>query len=135
MAYVTRAQIETEIPASYLVAALDDNRDGEEDEGLFDAKAAKASGAVDAILGSRFDVPFEDPVPASAAEAAYVFLGEIIYSAREVAENPFTKRAAFWRARLAEIANGKASLDGVTTSVVGHGAAITDNSVIDDSTR
>ena len=134
MPYVTRAQLETEIPSAHLVAALDDDRDGAEDDGLFDALVTAASQSVDALLSARYDVPFTDPAPS--AEAAYAFLGERIYARRELVEsNPFKARANFWRERLVAIAQGEVPLTSDTVTASGGGAAITSNAVIDDSMR
>ena len=48
MSYVTRADIEAEIDSYHLTAALDDNKDGVEDAGLFDALAAATEAQVSA---------------------------------------------------------------------------------------
>jgi len=134
--YVTRAEIETEIPGPTLIEALDDDRDGAEDEGLFNALVASASQTVDAFLSARYYVPFVPPEPPGAREAAFAFLGEKVYARRQVTEkNPFTARANVWRERLAAISKGQANLEASTNSVASFGAAITSNSALEGGSR
>jgi phage gp36-like protein len=135
MAYVTQAQIQTAIPAPHLVDALDDDRDGTADASLLDEIIAKAGLAVDAYLGSIFEVPFATP-PSAVKEAAFIFACELIYDRREAGEkNPFRSRANTWRERLEKIGSGELPLDAATDRTFEPGAAITETAVIDSSTR
>jgi hypothetical protein len=125
MSYVTRAEIETEVPAGHLADALDDDRDGAEDAGLFDALVAQAAQAVDALLSGTYTVPFLDPAPPPVREAAFAFLGERIYARREMAEkNPFSERAKYWRERLALAGQGKLPLSAGEARLVPPGVAV-----------
>jgi phage gp36-like protein len=114
--YSSRTAIETLIPPQFIVQALDDNGDGSEDTGLFEAIATAADAQVDAYLGGRFATPFPDPAPALVAEAAKVFIAETLYSRRGFAgeANPYTARANKFRSQLEAIGNGDGSLGGVS---------------------
>ena len=114
-AYHTRASVVADIPAEFLLEALDDDRDGEEDAGLYDAIADNAGESVDAYLGGRFTVPFAEPVPALAKSASRIFCLESLYSRRGFSEktdppNPWAGRANEIRARLKRIAAGEDQL-------------------------
>lgn len=107
MAYTTRAQVETEIPPAKLVEALDDNADGTEDTGMFDALVTGAATEVDGILGQSFSVPFASgEEPAVVKQAALLFVCEKVYRRRGLygVANPFTAQAKDMRAKLDRIA-------------------------------
>lgn len=134
MSYVTQARIETAIPAAHLRDALDDDGDGQADSGLIEEIIASASQAVDAFLAGLFTVPFADPAPAVAAEAAFVFACERIYDRRQILEkNPFAERADFWRKRLEAIGKGEIPFDASQVKPKSPGAAVTSNVGIDGS--
>lgn len=112
--YHSRASIEADIPEEFLLDALDDDRDGTEDEGLYEELAATASDSVDAYLAARVSVPLGSP-PAIARQASRVFCLESLYSRRGWSKdtdppNPWASRADDWRARLARIAAGEEPL-------------------------
>lgn len=112
--YHTRESIEALVPPTFLLDALDDDRDGEEDAGIYDAVAASASESVDAYLGGRYAVPFATP-PALAATASRVLCLEALYQRRGFSRdtdppNPWAAQAADWRARLGRIAAGEEPL-------------------------
>lgn len=115
-AYHTRSAINAEVPAEFLLEALDDDRDGVEDDGVYDQLAASASAEVDAYLGGRFNVPFSAPaIPALAETASRVFCLESLYQRRGYTNktdppNPWAARAAELRARLSRIAAGEEPL-------------------------
>jgi phage gp36-like protein len=107
MSYINRHDIEAIIPPPHLLAALDDDRDGQEDPGLLDTVLESASRQVDSYLEAIRTTPL-DPVPAFAREAARIFAAEAIYDRRQILDkNPFADRARAWRERLADIASGK----------------------------
>lgn len=135
MAYTTQADIEANIPGPYLVDALDDDKDGNADPGLLDTIVSGASNAVDSYLAGIYTVPL-NPVPAVAKEASCVFTCEMIYARRGVPvdENPFTKRANFWRDRLEKIGKGEIPLDAGQVREVAPVAAITDAMATEAST-
>jgi phage gp36-like protein len=138
MSYITREEIQNEIPALHLTEALDDDRDGVEDAGLFDALVAQASLQVDSYLASVFTVPFTGTtIPSTVRQAAYLFLGELIYARRPhvSAKNPFTDRADAMRKRLELIGTGKIAMDYATTPSQSPGAAITEAPSIDATLR
>lgn len=137
MPYLTRQQLETEIPALHLKEALDDDSAGGEDQDLFDAVAQQASDAVDAFLSSLYPTPFADPAPAAVKQAAFVFCGELVYARRGVKgdDNPFTARANEWRTTLKLMGSGKLPLDANITKAFNPGAAITETAAIDATTR
>ena len=107
MSYVTRAEIEAEIPPQLLVESLDDDNDELEDPGLFEKLVAKASADVDGILGQRFAVPFAK-APPLAARAARIFLLATLYRRRQIPEdrNPYAKAEKDMVDKLTRIAVG-----------------------------
>jgi len=110
--YFTRSSVTAKVPPKFLLQALDDDGDGIEDDGLWDAIAEDACDAVDSFLGGRFAVPFaEGSVPALAAEAAKLFALETLYQRRGYERdteppNPWSNAASAIRARLKRIAAG-----------------------------
>jgi phage gp36-like protein len=132
MGYVTQAQIETAIPGPRLRDALDDDGDGQADEGLLDAIIASVDGAVDAYLAGLYDVPFATP-PAPVIEASLVFACERIYDRRPGAEdrNPWRSRADWWRERLERIGKGEIPLDAGSGRSFAPGASVTENVSVD----
>ncbi len=143
MPYTTRAQIETVIPASILVDALDDDRDGSEDSGVFTAIVEGASTDVDSYLAARYAVPFEadeeaDPpvvIPAAVQSAALAFICERIYDRRPGAadKNPWKERADAWRKRLGLIGENKLPLDAAKEAAFTPGAVVTDDMATEES--
>lgn len=95
MAYITMADLTGKIPGPFLIEALDDDQDGAADPAVLSQVIADAEGSVDAILGTRFTVPFLNPLPAPVVNAAKVFACELIYQRRGKTpdQNPFTAAA------------------------------------------
>lgn len=127
MAYHTRAAIEADIPPSFLLDALDDDRDTVEDAGLYDQIAENASEAVDAYLSARVETPITGTPPALAARASRIFCLEALYARRGFTAktdppNPWAGLADAMRARLTRIADGTEPLtvdaSGPTVDVV-----------------
>lgn len=108
--YVELTDLQAVIPSQFLTEALDDDNDGVID--AWTAVQSAACRAVDAILGTRFSVPFADP-PAIVREAAFQFAAEACYTRRgvEFDKNPFGKSASTIRSDLRAIAKGEAPLD------------------------
>jgi phage gp36-like protein len=131
MSYVTRADIESKVPPPILVGALDDDGDGLEDSGRFDALVATASAEVDGYLSGLFTVPF-DPVPAKVRQAAQCFVLEMVYQRRNVEadKNPFTKQAAWWREHLQKVGNRELPFDAATAKAFVPGAAIVEDCAV-----
>lgn len=136
MAYTSQAEIETLIPGPHLVDALDDDRDGAADAGLLATILTQASNAVDSYLAGIYTVPFVDPIPPVCKESGCVFACEMVYARRGVPadENPFTKRANFWRDRLEKIGKGEIPLDAGQVRLVTPGAAVTEPMATEGST-
>jgi phage gp36-like protein len=105
MPYLTLDDLRGMIPARHLLEALDDDNDGAEDAGIFDAVAAQAGEQIDGPLSGRFSVPFEAPLPALVSLAAKVFAAELIYKRRAVEDdkNPWTSQAKALRTTLADL--------------------------------
>ncbi len=113
--YALRADLEAIIPPHFIVQALDDDADGQEDAGLFEKVADAADRAVNAYLSGRYTTPFGAPYPDLVSEAAKVFIAESLYARRgyESERNPYTARANALRKQLEAIGNGNGSLGGV----------------------
>lgn len=114
-AYHTRASVAGSIPPDFLLEALDDDRDGIEDAGLYDVIAENASNEVDAFLGARIAVPMATPAPI-AVQASRVFCLETLYARRGYSEktdppNPWAVQAKALRERLGRIASGEEPLE------------------------
>jgi len=129
MAYITQPAIEAKVPAPVLIDALDDDGDGQADDGLLDQIIQNASDAVDGYLAGLYTVPFSDPIPAAVTTATLIFTLEDIYSRRNIpdAQNPFSKQANDWRARLTKIGNRELPLDAATEKTFTPGAVIVEN--------
>jgi phage gp36-like protein len=115
MPYHTKASVTADVPAAFLLEALDDNRDGTEDAGLYDQLAANASESVDAYLGGRFAVPFTTDIPPLAITASRIFCLESLYGRRGYSKdtdppNPWYAQAEAIRDRLKRIASGSEPL-------------------------
>jgi phage gp36-like protein len=126
MSYISRDQIIGRIPPSTLSDALDDNRDGVEDDGLLDAIIANASSAVDGYLAGIYPTPFSDPAPAVVRAATLAFVIEELYIRRQV-EKPAAveEQSKFFRTRLEKIGNRELPLDASQVKAFTPGAAIT----------
>ncbi len=108
MAYTDQASLAGSIPPEFLLEALDDDRDGEADAGVWAAVEAAAAGEVDSRLGARYAVPLAAPLPPVVAEAARVFVLELLHQRRGVAPeaNPWRPQADAMRRRLEAIGDG-----------------------------
>lgn len=91
---------------------LDDDNDGTEDSGLFDATVAAAQMTVDAMLAGIYSVPFST-IPPLAAQATLIFFCEILYSKRLTPDqvNPYKARADMMRKTLNTIRENGTGLD------------------------
>jgi phage gp36-like protein len=136
MAYVTETQLTTAIPAQHLIDALDDDRDGTADTGKLTEVIAQGSQQVDALLESRYAVPF-DPVPKKVAEAAFVFVCELLYQRRGLfsKDNPWFDRAERWREALEKIGNGEGQISTDEEQAYTPGAAVTEDAAVNDTMR
>ena len=108
MPYVAYNDLLPMIPAHLLLQAVDDDKDGTADPGVWDAIAESASDEVDGYLGQSYKVPFASPVPALVSQSALIFAGEMVYHRRGAFgdSNPFASRAVRIRERLERIGRG-----------------------------
>lgn len=127
MSYVTRADIEAEIDSYHLTAALDDNKDGTEDSGLFTALAA----AVDAQVSAHADMisqrGYSTPPATLLRYCARVFMCALLFRRRGTgdAENPYAAQEKELRDKLGQIESGELetraqSLSFITTVADSH---------------
>ena len=113
MPYVNLTDLNAKIPAPFLSEALDDGPDSDP-SAVWNSIAAAVGSEIDGILGSRYTVPFNNPIPAVVTNAAITLASEAIYLRRGKLENPFTGPAKTVRAQLADIGTGKQLLAPVT---------------------
>lgn len=136
MSYATPQQISDEIGGwPRLNDALDDDGDGQVEEGLLDRLLSAASGAVDRFLQGRYVTPL-NPVPAIAVEATLVFTIEKIYNRRKQGpneRNPYEERATEMRKRLKKISDREESLDAQERPAFRPGAIIEKESRLNGS--
>jgi hypothetical protein len=130
--YVTREQIAVKIPPNVLLDALDDNADGQEDAGVFDAVVASASEEVDGYLSGLYTVPFTEPFPPKVAQAALALACSLIYERRQV-EFPEWLAASvkFWRSHLERVGNREIPFDAAQVKAFSPGAALASPMSID----
>lgn len=126
--YTTRAEITpAEIPLREVVRALDDNKDGDEDEGLFDQICSNAADDIDGILGQRYTVPFTAPIPPIVLRASRLIILDKLYARRQV-PNPRLKDLDDVLLKLSKIAAGEESLAPAVTKAAGSVSIITEDS-------
>jgi hypothetical protein len=115
MAYVTKTQLLTVISANDYNTWFDDlnTQDQTTIEANFANAASFASTQVDAYLAGIYDVPFATPGPVACQAAALAFLCEMLYSKRYTPNqvNPWSERAARYRAILEDIRENGSGLD------------------------
>jgi phage gp36-like protein len=105
--YVLQSDIAGDIPAPFLIEALDDDGDGLADDGVWDAVAASVATEIDGVLGQRFPVPFVT-VPAVVKAAAQILALSKLYTRRGFSgdKNPWDEQAEAVRTKLNAIADG-----------------------------
>lgn len=136
MAYISQQQVIDEFTLPKLNDALDDDQDGQPDDGLLDRIITAGQLAVDGFLAGRYVTPM-DPVPKLAQEATLIFVCEKIYERRRQGpdeKNPYTSRADAFRKELKAIGDGEKSLDAELLPTNTPGAAILKDSAINTST-
>lgn len=109
--YTSRQQITAKLPDRFLVEALDDDADGEEDSGVLDTIIGIVDAEIDGYLEGRYTLPL-NPTPALLGTASLNLVLEQLYFRRGVDpdKNPYRNRASELRARLRRIASGEESL-------------------------
>jgi phage gp36-like protein len=110
--YFTLADLNAIIPGQFLTQALDDNNDGAADPEVITAVQASVAREIDAVLGTRFAVPFYNPIPAIVHSSAVTLAADTLYVRRGMAkeQNPHAERAAQVRKQLERIAAGEIAL-------------------------
>jgi phage gp36-like protein len=105
------------MPAKRLLDALDDDRDGIPDTGVFDAIAAAVDAAIDGPLSQRYTRPLS-PVPSLVTAMALTLFAEALYLRAGFAadQNPFTAPAKEARAKLDAIAKREQDLTSVSAT-------------------
>jgi phage gp36-like protein len=134
--YISQQQVEDEFTAPRLRDALDDDGDGQADEGLLDRIIAAAQLAVDGFLGGRYLTPFTGAVPPLVADATLVFVCEKIHDRRRQSpeeKNPYRERADAYRDRLKRIADRQESLDAAERPAFTPGAVLSTPSALNGS--
>ena len=117
MAYAQLSDLAGLVPSEFLTQALDDVNAGVIDDTLFAQIQTDVQNAIDAILGTRFSVPFvpdsNGNLPAFVFNAAKKLTAEQLYKRRGVADekNPWTKECDNLRALMKAMALGQAPLD------------------------
>jgi phage gp36-like protein len=93
--YVTMAAMNARIPGPYLIQALDDDGDGAADSQAWSDVQKAVEDEINGILGTRFPVPFANPVPAVVLNAAQVLAADALYRRRGTPDesNPFAAQA------------------------------------------
>lgn len=134
MSYFLRSELEAKVPALLIVQALDDDGDGVEDAGKWDALVADVERAIDGRLEGRFTVPLAAPQPAVVHESAVVLAAEAIYMRRGLAgdQNPWVKQADALRARLEKIGSGDLPLTPQAQPAQSSGAVIGESARLHD---
>jgi len=101
------------VPAATITSALDDGMAGYDVEDNWTQVASAACDRVDAILATRYTVPFSAPLPALVREAARCFAAHILYLRRQAGDgsNPYTAEATRMETRLQRVADGLADLE------------------------
>lgn len=130
MPYLTQQDLEANIPAPFLVDALDDDGDRQIDPDVLDGVLDSASRSVDAVLGQRYGVPFPDPPPVIAVRAAVAFAAQLCYQRRGISpeQNPWSREAGRWHKKLSAIAAGDEPLAPAEERAAPSASAITEPS-------
>lgn len=107
-AYTSLSQVFAKLPEQFVIEALDDDRDGELDEDVWEAVADGASREVDGFLAMKYSVPFTGDLPAVVVTASLYFVMETLYDRRSFTgeKNPYMARAEAERKKLRDIGNG-----------------------------
>ena len=104
--YVSLTDMQGPIPGPFLSEALDDG-DSITPAQVWNSIACAVGKEIDGVLGSRYSVPFSNPIPAVISRAAFVLAAEMLYLRRGKTENPFTTQAVAVREQLRKIGDGE----------------------------
>jgi phage gp36-like protein len=104
--------INSRVPADFLLQALDDNQDGVVDAAVWQGVQRDVAAQIDGYLGQRYPVPFKPPRPAIVSAAARAFACELLYKRRGSADkvNPWHDEAETFRKKLEAVGKGEQPL-------------------------
>lgn len=113
MAYITQSDIAGQVPAAFLLQALDDDGDGLADAGIWDGIVSAAQNEIDGRLAAAYSVPFSSPVPALIKAVCSVLALWLVYKRRGItgAANPWDELANKWLDKLNKVGEGKETID------------------------
>lgn len=117
-AYVELNDLKGEIPAPFLIQALDDDNDGVVD--AWSLVQTSVQEEVDSLLEGRFTVPLTlDPMPKVIKRACVALACELCYRRRSTPDkdNPWAGRASAMRKMLAAITAGELKLNATEAAV------------------
>jgi phage gp36-like protein len=106
--YVELSDLKGKIPSKDLLAALDDDQDGNIDGDVWAQIQLDVQTEIDGVLGQRYATPFMSPIPAVVTLAAKRFAIEAVYARRNLVDEklPYVVDANASRKTLAAIAAG-----------------------------
>jgi len=118
--YVTRADIEAELDSYHLAAALDDDKDGAEDAGLFTALAGSVDAQVSAHADMISQLGYPTPPATLLRYCARVFMCALLFRRRGTGdgENPYAQPEKDLRDKLGQIESGTLKTKAPTLSIV-----------------
>ena len=127
-AYTTLSQVTAKLPLDFVTEALDDDRDGVIDAGVWEAVSNGAGEEVDGFLAMRYPTPFTEPFPAIVTTASLYFVMETLYDRRGITgeKNPYLTRAEAERKKLRDIGNGDTPLTPVFVKQTPSVSAVTE---------
>jgi phage gp36-like protein len=113
MAYTNEQTILTYINGRDIINFLDDDSDGQPDDGLLDSIIATCSAEVDGYLSGIYQTPFTGNIPRTVEISTTIFVCEALYARRLTPDekNPFKTRADMWRKVLNDIRENGSGLD------------------------
>jgi phage gp36-like protein len=108
MPYISRDELEARVERELIRQALDDDKDGVEDAGMWDKVYASVEKEIHGALEGRYALPFNAPIPAVVSDAALCLMAHALYIRRGIAgdQNPWTKQAEAIRKKLEAIGKG-----------------------------
>jgi len=121
--YVTRADIEAELDSYHLAAALDDNKDGAEDAGLFTALAGSVDAQVSAHADMISQLGYPTPPATLLRYCARVFMCALLFRRRGTGdgENPYAQAEKDLRDKLGQIESGTLKTKPIALAIISTG--------------
>ena len=112
MSYISHSDLEARVEPELIRQALDDDKDGVEDSGLWEKVMASVEKEIHGALESRYAIPFDLPYPAAVVDATLTLMAHALYIRRGLSgdQNPWTKQAEAIRTKLDKIGKGDLAL-------------------------